>query len=163
MRSHNILPVLVGIFVITGTIASGPIFSAHEQTKNADADQRVAGGEAEVSIAEAPTGSIRIRKSGYGSNVYILNVPSSVLVVSNVSGRPLLSFKAQIVDLGYAQTEIAILQPGMNDKVKLAFGNIVFSENRVKEDSYTVELSIVLRASGKETIFYRNETIQVQH
>lgn len=161
MRPKTAAPYLAVVFILTVIIVTGPLFQEY-QFGNA-ATGAIADGSANVTIIDAPTADgVSLTKGAFGSGRYILRAPSIVVDVSNVTGRPMLTYKVEATNLGFSRSAYIVLGPDKTGRHEITFKEETFAPARVTNDSYIVELSIVLRASGKRTLYSENVTVPVE-
>lgn len=160
MRPAVAMPYAVVIVIILAILLTGPLMVGPQSPDYAD--EPVGGGSADVTIISPPANGLSIQKSQFGGERYVLRAPSVTVDVANVTGRPMLTYKVQATNLGFSRSEILFLSPEVSGTQKITFSEETFAPSRVTKDSYQVELFVVLRASGEETLYYENVTVQVE-
>lgn len=162
IQLQRLLPLLSVIFIVGVLVLSGPLVIGGNTGIPIGSSNNVGDGSANVSLAESPSKTVWIKESDFGSNQFIIDAPDATVQVSAVSGSPLLNYKIQITELGYAKTSIRFLEPSTEGRLRLTIPPESIDSQRVKRDRYKGELFIILRASGEEIIYHENVTVHVE-
>lgn len=155
------LPLFAILFILSSILLFGPLSPVYSHGP-ARADSGIGVGSANATVLKPPPESLTLEAGQYNSGQFVLRVPSAMVSVDSVTGQPLLTYKAQLTELGYAQSTIAELSPESEGEVTLSPKPITIDAERVQNDTYAAELSIVLRASGKQTLYRENVTVNVE-
>lgn len=156
----RLAPLVAVVFILSSVILFGPLVGL--QSPDPPSERAgLANGSANVTILKQPPSSLELERGRYSSGQYVLRVPSAVVSVDSVSGQPLLTYKVQLTELGYAQSTIAELSPETDGRITLSPKPISIDAERVENDTYIAELSIILRASGKQILYRNNVTVHV--
>lgn len=157
----EVLPLLAVVFILSSALLFGPLSPLSNQDSDS-ASEGIASGTANVTISTPPPTSLNLVEGRFDSGQYVLHIPATVVHIHSVEGRPLLTYKVELTKLGHSQSTIAELQNGSEGSLRISPEPISISAERVQNDTYTAELSIVLRASGKQTLYRENVTVNVE-
>lgn len=162
LEFSEVAPLVAVAVILSALLAFGPLspFSNNQVLQQPDAG--VASGSADVTIEQKPPAALNLTRERLSAGRYILHVPETVVTVQNVSGRPLLTYKVQLTKLGHSQLSIAELNSGSEGRLSLQLQPMTVNPDRVRNDTYTAEVSIILRASGKHVIYQENVTVHVK-
>lgn len=155
-------PWLAALLIVAGLIATGPLVTGSGLAGSGESQKQLAVGGANVTLINTPYSTVLLEKGRFGSEEYTLRVPDATVNVDSVSGDPLLTYKIQMTELGYAKSSIHFLNPSSEGQLTLSIPPTSIDSERIQNDTYTAELSIVLRASGKQTLYQENVTVHVE-
>lgn len=157
----EIAPVLAVAFILTIILLTGPQ-SPLALGKPQQGEEKYLTGNASVEIVTAPPSSLKLEQASYTDSQYVLEIPSTFVSVSNVSGRPLLTYKVQMTELGRSELTIAELEPGTNRNITLSHEPVSINKQRVENNTYVAEIFIILRGDKTRILYRDNVTIHVR-
>jgi hypothetical protein len=151
----------VAVVVIT-TLASGPLVGAVDLTGDERFDASAIGsGQATVTDVTFPDGAT-IEAGGFGTDAYYLRVPPANAVVTNVSGRPMLTYGIAIEELGFTRSSVHFVGERQAEAIELTISDEAFEPERITRSHYDATLTAVLRYDGVDrTVGARNVTVEV--
>lgn len=113
----------------------------------------------EIRFPEDPT----ITAGQYEAGQYVLRTGDVGVRVSNVTGRPLLSYKLEVEGLDYTRSSLIVLEPGMEGPRSIQLARATLAASAVDRDSYPGELRLILRGDGSDReIAATNVTVTVR-
>lgn len=162
------LPTLsVGVIVIVAVL-SGPFGVLDLTTADAPCDEDVfpGTGNATVDVADAPD-TATLTKSRFGAEVYRFEVPPTTVNVSDVRGRPTLSYRIRIPGLNTEFGSTTILSSCTTGQRPLTMDAVTFEPDRMQNDSYDARLFIVYRGTNdghkvERELLAKNVTVEVR-
>lgn len=115
-----------------------------------------------VSVPDRAT----ISKSSFGAAVWRLEVPPATVNVSDVSGRPTVSYRIGIPELGRTVGTTAVLNRCTTGEQRLALDRSTFEPDRIDADRYDATIYVVYRGTAngtdvEETLVVKNVTVEV--
>lgn len=167
MNPTESLPILsVGVILVV-TLLSGP-FGVVDLTTGGPAcseDVFPGTGNASVEVVDAPE-TATLTKSRFGAEVYRLELPDASLNVSDVTGRPTVSYRLRLPALRTAVGATKILSGCTTGGITVAMDRTTFEPDRIDADSYEGRLFVVYRGSENGTkveqeLLDRNVTVEV--
>lgn len=160
---NSILPLLVILFISSTVVMVGPVSPFGAQLPDEEVDSHpIATGSANVSIQHSPAHNLTLSPASHQDGFFILRFSKTVVEIENISGRPLLTYKVQLTELGYSRSTIATLEAGREGRLVLEIEPVTISESRVQRERYRAEVFIVLRASGEYVLYKKNVTVHVE-
>jgi hypothetical protein len=150
----------VGVITLL-TLSSGPVgvvdFTTEQDATAGLGEGRIVGGSVDMPSTAA------LQQGGYGSQSYYLQVPDAVLTVERVEGRPVVSYKVNIPELGYSRETAHFLSEGMGPRISLSVEKDTLRPSDVQQDEYAGELLVVSRIDHNSTVLERrNVTVEVR-
>jgi len=144
---YGAVALIVGVSVV-----SGPTVGLVDLTTPRYDTTGLGQGNISVDRVDAPE---RVELAqGYQSESYRLEVPDARIRVAAISGRPIVAYELAIPALGYDRGTAHFL--GDDDGwVTLSLSGDTLARDRVMQSTYNGTLSVVTRASGTETVVYR--------
>lgn len=122
----------------------------------------LATGNATLTDVEFP-GDPTISTGQYEAGQFVLRTGDVGVRVSNVTGRPLLSYKLEVEGLDYTRSSLIVLEPGMEGPRSIQLARATLPASAVDRDSYPGELRLILRGDGPDReIAATNVTVAVQ-
>lgn len=162
------LPALsIGLITVVALL-SGP-FGVVDLTpaQNPCSEQVFPGnGNASVDVRRVPeTGTLS--KSRFGAEVYRLNVPSAGVNVSDVDGRPTLSYRIRIPELSTELGSTTILSSCTSGERALTIQEATFQPDEIQNQSYDATLFVVYRGTEQakkveRELVTKNITVEVE-
>lgn len=147
--------------VLLVSLLSGPLVAGIDLSPPPDELQSAQTGNATVDVVSAPENA-RLERGAFGAEApYTLTVPDATVIISNVTGRPLLVYKVRIPELGYQRGTTHFLDASAEGRRSLNLESATLEEE-LSQDSYRGELFVILRGDGPERTIYRgNVTVEV--
>jgi hypothetical protein len=153
------VPYVAAAVILLGTLASGPLALAD---RPADQTTEVGAGSVTVSEVTLPE-SADLRQGRYGEDSFYLRVPDATIRFEGVAGRPVLTYKLEIPDLGYSRETAFFLGPDTGDRMELSLERDQIAPDRIENDSYAGTLRVVERAGNESRVVAkRNITVEVR-
>lgn len=123
-------------------------------------------GNATVEVENHPN-SATLSKSRFGTEVYRLEVPPATVNVTDVRGRPTLSYRIRILGLNTELGSTTILSSCRTGQQQLTMDSVTFRPDQVQNDSYDARLFVVYRATEdgekvERELLVKNVTVEVQ-
>ena len=161
MKVQPVVAFTVAVVVAT-TLVSGPLVGFVDLT----ADQSFSGaglGEGRATVTDVTfPDRVVIEKGDFGSGSYYLRVGTATAEVSEVVGRPILSYQLSIPALGNTKSTIQVLSASSEGEIELAIEESPYGKDQITADSYEGTLSVAVRYGGQEhAIASENVTIEV--
>lgn len=161
------LPALtLGVIVIVA-ILSGPVGVLDLTTADAPCGKDVfpGHGNATVDVTDTPN-TATLTKSRFGAEVYRLEVPPATVNVTDVRGRPTLSYRIRIPGLNTELGSTIILSSCTTGQRRLSIDPVTFEPDRIENDSYDARLFVVYRGTEdgenvERELLARNVTVEV--
>jgi hypothetical protein len=152
-------PYLAAAIILVGTLASGPLTLADQPAEQAN---EIGAGSIAISEVRLPT-TATLRQGQFGESSYYVQVPPATVLFDGIEGRPILTYKLDIPELGYTRESAFFLGPDTGDRMQLSLERDELAPEEVRNDSYPGVLRVVDR-SGEEsrTVAERNVTVQVR-
>lgn len=167
MSLFNYLPAVSALLIITTAILAGPVLSIPgEPTESAcSADVFPGNGNASVSVIDLPK-TATIEQSRFGAEVWRLKVPNAHVNVTDIEGRPLITYKIILHELRQTTGSSVTLNHCQNT-TNLSIMEATFAPNEITRKSYNATLKVIYRGmeSGEtvETeLATKNITVQVK-
>jgi len=152
----------VGVILIL-TVSSGPmgvVDFTKERTENNT--EGLGNGLLEVASLDAPD-TASLQQGDFGSGNFYLRVPDAVLSIDAVEGRPIVSYKIEISELGYTRETAHVISSESGQRVTLSIQEDTLPPEDIQQDEYSGEIRIVKRVNGESTTaLQRNVTVSVQ-
>jgi hypothetical protein len=150
----------VGVILVL-TLSSGPA-GVVDFTTERDVTAGLGQGELVGSSVDVPSRAA-LQQGGYGSQSYYLQVPDATLTVDRVAGRPVVSYKINIPELGYSRETAHFLSAEMGPHITLSVEKDTLRPDDVQQDEYDGELVVIERIDHNSTVLERrNVTVEVQ-
>lgn len=168
MDSVQSLPALsVGVIIIIAVL-SGPLGVLDLTTAESPCDEDVfpGTGNATVEVTDTPD-TATLSKSRFGAEVYRLELPTTTVNVSDVRGRPTLSYRIRIPGLSTELGSTTTLSSCTTGRMQLTRESATFEPDQIRNDSYDATLFVVYRgtADGEKIERYlrtKNVTVEVE-
>jgi hypothetical protein len=170
MEPSGVLPVATVALIAVVAVLSGPLGPVDLTTAptcgEAAAEQAFPGdGNATVTPVSVPDRAT-ITKSSFGAAVWRLDLPPATVNVSDVSGRPTVSYRISVPELGRTVGTTAVLSRCTTGERRLALDRSTFEPERIDADRYDATLYVVYRGTAngtdvEETLVARNVTVEV--
>jgi hypothetical protein len=150
----------IGVIVLL-SLSSGPI-GVFDFATERDTTAGIGQGSLEITEVTAPE-TASLQQGEYGSESYYLQVPDAVLTLDSIEGRPVVSYKINIPELGYSRETAHFLSSDSGQRVVLSVEKDTLPPEDVQADEYQGELRVVVRANDENTVVHRrNVTVDVQ-
>lgn len=154
----------VAVSVILGvTLLSGPAVGVLDLTRERVDTTGIGQGNVTVDAVDAPDTAALDR--AVASESYYLEVPAARVHIASVSGRPTLSYRVEIHELGYTRGSTHFLDADDADDdgwIAVSLERSTFSGDRITESAYDGTLSVVLRYNDTERVVYEEPvTVEV--
>lgn len=160
-RSH-VAAALVLAACFGVALAAGP-YGADIRSLAAEEDEAdtYATGSMEATVLETPD-TVRLdRVQENGTDHYRLLVPAATVDIADVTGRPALSYKLQIAELGHTRVTAHVLSSAQEGRFSATLEPTEIEADRVGNDSYVGELTVITR-SDRGTEFVHESTVTVR-
>ncbi|PSP39493.1 hypothetical protein BRC71_02710 [Halobacteriales archaeon QH_7_65_31] len=165
MDLTRVAPVaLVAVIAVTALV-SGPATPVDLTPDGSACDGHVRSqvGNATTEIRSLPD-SATLTQADYGARVWTLAVPPAVVTVSDVRGRPTLSYRIFIPELGRQVGSRAVVSRCTAGRLSLTVGESTFSPDEVRPGEYNATVSVVYRGTDagrqvERTLARRNVTV----
>ncbi|WP_299268728.1 hypothetical protein [Halorientalis sp.] len=159
MDFGSYVPYLAAAIILVGTLASGPLPLADQPT---DRTNEIGTGSVTVGEIRLPA-TATLRQGQFGEDSYYLQVPAASVRFEGVEGRPVLTYKLEILDLGYSRESAFFLGPDTSERTQISMERDELAPGTVQNDSYAGVLRVIERA-GEESrvVAERNVTVQVR-
>lgn len=164
---HSLPALSAGVIVIVAVL-SGPFGVFDLTTADAPCDEDVfpGTGNATVDVEDTPN-TATLTKSRFGAEVYRLEVPPTTVNVSDVRGRPTLSYRIRIFALNTELGSTTILSSCMTGERELTMNAVTFEPDRIQNDSYDARLFVVYRGTEngqpvERELLAQNVTVEVR-
>lgn len=162
------LPTLsVGVILIVAVL-SGPwgVFDLTTTNSACNEDVFPGTGNATVEVTDMPN-TATLSKSRFGAEVYRLELPPATVNVSDVRGRPTLSYRIRIPGLKTELGSTTTLSSCTTGRMQLTRESATFEPDRIQNDSYDATLYVVYRgtADGEKVereLRTKNVTVEVE-
>lgn len=168
MDAARTLPVLsIGLISVVALL-SGPfglVDLTHEQNP-CNEDVFPGEGNASVDVGDAPD-TATLTESRFGAKVYRLNVPPARMHISDVDGRPTLSYKVRIPKLSTELGSTTILSTCTTGERALSIQEVSFQPDIIQQERYNATLFVVYRGTEQgedieRELLSKNVRIEVQ-
>lgn len=156
--SRTIIALVVFVTVITGPVVglTPPWF--HDEA----GDVQPGHGMATVEVVDVPERVI-LDRSEFGAQWYRLTVPPATVHVTDIEGRPMISYQVRIEALGTDQGSTTFLPSSTERTVALTMKQWRYDPADVTQESYTGEVIVTYRGSDStRTLVRRNVTVEVR-
>jgi len=170
MELSGVVPVATVAFIAVVAVISGPLGPVDLTTaptcSGATDETAFPGtGNATVTPVSVPDDAT-ITKSSFGAAVWRLDLSPATVNVSDVSGRPTVSYRIAIPELGRTVGTTAVLSRCTTGTQRLALDRSTFEPDRIDDDRYDATLYVVYRGTKngtdvEETLVARNVTVEV--
>ena len=161
-------PLAVVAVIALTALVSGPAtpLDLTPDTNPCDGDVRAQVGNATVEVRSLPERAT-LTQAGYGARVWSLSVPQAVVNVSDVDGRPALSYRIFIPDLGRQVGSRTVVSRCTTGQLSLAVGDSTFDPDAVRPGAYNATVSVVYRGTDaggqvERTLAERTITVVVE-
>jgi len=146
------------VIIVTVPILSGPALGVIDLTTT-----RLDGiGEGSATVDNVEVAETARFDRALSSDSYILNVPDARIHVAAIEGRPVVSYKVSIHEMGYSRETSHVLDTGDTGWVSLSLEQLTLAPDRIDRESYAGELVLTLRVNGtSETLYEGNVTVEV--
>ena len=148
-RSRALLYAAVAV-IVAMPVLSGPAVGLVDLTPTRF--EGIGEGSATVDGVETPD-TARFDRA-LSSDSYVLKVPDARIHVAAIEGRPLVSYKLSIHEMGYSRGTTHILSGDDSGWVLVSLKGENFAEEEIARDRYDAELTLVLRVNGTERTLY---------
>jgi len=148
----------VAVIALT-TLVSGPLVGAVDLTTERYDATGLGQGNATVSAVEAPE-TARL-DSGVGAAEFYLKVPDATVTFESITGKPTVSYKISIDELGYSRGTTHFFAESDVGLATLSIAQDSFARSEITAESYDGQLSITLRGNGTKQVLY-DEPITVE-
>lgn len=118
-------------------------------------------GSMEPTIVDTPDTARLDRFQENGTTQYRLLVPAATVDIANVSGRPGLTYKLRIADIGHTRGTTHVLSDAQEGQFRATLEPSELAADRIQNDSYVGELTIITR-SDRGTRFVHESTVTVR-
>lgn len=123
-------------------------------------------GNATIEITSSPD-TATLSKARFGAEVYRLGVPPVTVNVSDVEGRPLLSYRIRVPRLSTELGSTTVLSSCTTGERTHSIPQATFEPNEIDNESYDATLFVVYRATeqGAEVereLLVTNVTVEVE-
>lgn len=166
MDAASALPSLTLAAIAVVAVLSGPV-GPLDLTAADDCDEAIFPGEgnATVAVTDLPDRAT-LSESEFGAEVWRLDVPAATVNVSDVVGRPTVSYRLSIRDLGRTVGTTTVLSRCSTGMVRVAIDRSTFEPDRIENENYDGTLYVVYRGSEngtdvERTLVERNVTVEV--
>lgn len=170
MELAGALPVATVALIAVVAVLSGPLgpvdLTTASACSGATGETAFPGdGTATVTLLSAPDRAT-ITRSSFGAAVWRLDLPPATVNVSDVSGRPTVSYRLSIPELGRTVGTTAVLSRCATGAQELALDRSTFEPDRIDDDRYDATLYVVYRGTAngtdvEEQLVARNVTVEV--
>jgi len=166
MELAGAAPVVTVAVIAVVAVLSGPLGPVDLTTSPECGTEAFPGeGTASVTVDSLPEDAT-ITRSSFGADVWRLELPPATVNVSDVSGRPTVSYRIGIPELGRTVGTTAVLSRCTTGEQRLALDRSTFDPDRIDEDQYDATLYVVYRGTEdgtdvEETLAARNVTVEV--
>jgi hypothetical protein len=152
-RSHVLAAVSVSV-ILCVTLLSGPAVGVLDLTRERVDTAGIGEGNVTVDAVDAPDTATFER--AVASESYYLEVPAARVHLASVSGRPTLSYRLEIHELGYTRGSTHFLDADDADDgwIAVSLERDTFSGDRITESAYDGTLSVVIRYNDTERVVY---------
>lgn len=146
---------ILGILVVSGPLTGGIAFAPTEP-------DGFGYGTITLTPQTAPA-EITIQTGRFDAGLYVLSVPDTIVHIEHVSGRPLVTYKLNIPEMGYVRQSLHIIDAeSTGDTIALSLGETPIEPELLNDDAYTGRLSIETRDdTGTRTTASWNVTVVV--
>ncbi|RNJ27066.1 hypothetical protein [Halosegnis longus] len=141
-------PVAVVAVVALTALVSGPT-TPLDFTPNSlpcDSDVRSQVGNATVDVRSLPDRAT-LTQTEYGARVWTLSVPPAVVNVSDVQGRPAVSYRIFIPELGRQVGSRTVVSSCTTGRISLTVGESTFPPDEVAPGEYNATVSVIYRGT----------------
>ncbi|WP_153952584.1 hypothetical protein [Halosegnis longus] len=148
MDTARVAPVAVVAVVALTALVSGPAtpLDLTPDTNPCEGDVRTQVGNATVEVRSLPDRAT-LTQAGYGARVWSLSVPPAVVNVSDVDGRPTLSYRIFLPELGRQVGSRTVVNRCTTGRLSLAVGDSTFDPDEVTPGEYNATVSVVYRGT----------------
>lgn len=170
MELASVLPATTLAVIAVVALLSGPVGPLDLTTEpgcgEAPGEQSFPGtGNASVTPVSVPDRAT-ISKSSFGAAVWRLKLPPATVNASDVSGRPTVSYRIGIPELGRTVGTTAVLSRCTTGEQRLALDRSTFEPDRIDADRYDATIYLVYRGTSngtdvEETLVAKNITVEV--
>jgi len=159
MDRSTLLVYATAATIVGVTLVSGPAVGLVDLTSPRFDTSGLGQGTVTVDRVEPPD---RIVLGGsFQSESYRLQVPDTSVTLSDIEGKPILTYWVEIDALGYNRVSTYFLDESNEGARTLSVDSATLGGDDVTEDRYNATLSLVVRANGNETTVYRS-TVPVE-
>jgi len=156
-RSRALLYAAVAV-IVTVPVLSGPVVGLVDLTPTRY--EGLGQGSATIDGVETPE-TARFDRA-LSSDSYVLKVPDARIHVAAIEGRPLVSYKLSIPEMGYSRGTTHFLDADDTGWVSLSLDGETFGSEEIEGSEYAGELSVVLRVDDTETVLHEGPvTVEV--
>ena len=159
--------VVVAVIAVTAVI-SGPLVPVDltPDTTTCDEDVFPEQGNATVTVRSVPD-RVTLSRSEFGADVWRLDIPPARVNVTDIEGRPTVSYRIQIPELGRTAGVRAVLSHCTTGRVPLRIDPATFQPGAVHNETYDATLFVTYRGieNGtkiERTLAERNVTVVVR-
>ncbi|TSD15644.1 hypothetical protein DP107_00175 [Haloglomus irregulare] len=159
-RSH-VAAALVLAACFGVALAAGPYGADIRSLAAEGGTDAYATGSMEATVLETPD-TVRLdRVQENGTDYYRLLVPAVTVDIANVTGRPALTYRLQIAEVGHTRVTAHVLSSAQEGRFSATLEPTEIEADRVGNDSYVGELSVITR-SDRGTEFVHESTVTVR-
>jgi hypothetical protein len=153
------VPSVAAALILVVTLASGPLALAD---RPAEQSNQIGTGSVSISEVRLPA-TATLRQGQFGEDSFYVQVPAATVLFDGIEGRPILTYKLEISDLGYTRESAFFLGPDTGDRMQLSLERDELAPDDVQNDSYAGTLRVVDR-TGEESrvVAERNITVEVR-
>jgi hypothetical protein len=166
MDAATALPALAVLVVAVVSVVSGPVGPVDLTTASECSDDVFVGDGNATVTAESVPDEATLSKSAFGAAVWRLQVPPTRVGVADVQGRPTVSFRIHLHELGRTVGTTTVLSRCTTGTVELSLPRSTFEPDAVTEERYRGTVTVVYRgtadgASVERRLVRRNVTVTV--
>lgn len=153
MKAEYIPAYVVLIFISIILFTSG---SAVPQVDFTSSSEELGDGTAEISVVSSPN-QLNIDRGRFGTDVYYLRVPDTVVHVDSVDGSPRIVYDFSSPELGIDVTKKKYLRGTEDEKIRLDIGHMALEESAIKKESYEANLTVNIQSFETYKTVYESE------
>ncbi|MDZ7746909.1 MAG: hypothetical protein U5K28_10530 [Halobacteriales archaeon] len=148
MEIARAAPVAVVAVIALTALVSGPATPLDLTPESASCgdDVRQQVGNATVEVRSLPDRAT-LSQTDYGARVWTLSVPPAVVNVSDVQGRPAVSYRIFIPELGRQVGSRTVVSHCTTGRLSLTVGKSTFAPDEVNPGEYNATVSVVYRGT----------------
>lgn len=166
MEPHRIAVYATVAVVVAVAVASGPLVGAvdltHERTDGGTGPEGSLGqGSVDVTVESLP-GEATLDRSEYGAAAYTLRVPDARVVLSNVTGQPMVVYKLKIPAMGYTSGTVHFVTAEHEGAFTLELERDSLAPDGIDRDRYEGTLTVLVRADGERIVAREPITVVVR-
>jgi hypothetical protein len=162
MDPARYLPVFATGLIVAVTLLSGPLVGGVDFTHDrTDETVGIGTGSASVTSVSLP-GTVQFQQGRYGSGGYYVRVPDATVEFERIRGRPILSYKLEVEEMGYSRETSHFLSSDTPERLALSIEKDTLDPEEVEATEYSGRLRVSVRANGTDRVLAsRNVTVRV--